>query len=59
MGDRFKEMDRHILHEFGHVLGAAVHEHFSPYFPYNWDKTELEKWWTDFSTATSKRPKTK
>src|SRR5690606_8622337 len=34
-----KMMKRHILHEFGHVLGAE-HEHFSPDFlsMYKWNR---------------------
>ncbi|GES64232.1 astacin [Aspergillus terreus] len=33
---------RHILHEFGHMLGAK-HEHCSPDFPWRFDKKEVIK----------------
>jgi len=41
-----KELKRHILHEFGHVLGAK-HEHFSPTFPYSWNVPAVENYWKD------------
>jgi len=37
-------MNRQILHEFGHILGAE-HEHFSPHFPYNWKRAPVTNYW--------------
>jgi len=39
-----KELKRHVLHEFGHMLGAR-HEHFSPHFPYKWNRQVVESYW--------------
>jgi len=40
------EMNRQILHEFGHILGAE-HEHFSPHFPYKWKRAPVTNYWKD------------
>jgi len=50
-----KELRRHVLHEFGHVLGAQ-HEHFHPRFPYSWDLSAVE---LHFSNDGFKHPKKK
>jgi len=50
-----KELRRHVLHEFGHVLGAQ-HEHFHPQFPYNWDLSAIER---QFRNDGFKDPKEK
>ncbi|KAH8692294.1 hypothetical protein BGW36DRAFT_387339 [Talaromyces proteolyticus] len=42
-----KEMDRQILHEFGHILGAE-HEQFSPSFPYKWNRDALVEYWKEY-----------
>lgn len=34
---------RHVLHEFGHMLGAK-HEQSSPNFPYKWDKKAVKSY---------------
>jgi hypothetical protein len=44
--DNDRDLRSTILHEFGHTLGA-VHEYFSPYFPYDWNRVAIENYFEE------------